>query len=201
MKTIIITGPSGSGKTFLARKLASLYKESITINTDSYYRDSLLIKFISLFRKDIYDRLISIKKKKLITTISSLYNKEKSITFYNYEFTTRRSSKINSKMQQEKYPKFIILEGVFAHRLDLNYNNTINILCNENKNVCYKRRLIRDKIERGRTEKEIKQKYDQSWFLYFKHLKDFITRYDIKISKLNDKKLYQKIVKNIDIFT
>ena len=141
MKTIIITGPSGSGKTFLARKLASIYKESIIINTDSYYRDSLLIKFISLFRKDIYDRIISIKKKKLINTISSIYKKEISITFYNYEFTTRRSSKFNKKMYYEKNPKFIIVEGVFAHRLDLNYNYTINILCDESKNICFKRRL------------------------------------------------------------
>ena len=29
MKTIVITGPSGSGKTFLARKIASIYKDSI----------------------------------------------------------------------------------------------------------------------------------------------------------------------------
>ena len=138
MKTIIITGASGSGKTFLTNKLEKDINNTITINTDSYYRDDLFIKFLSIFIKDIYDRLISIKNKELHKTIESIYRNDNTITIYKYDFKRRKSSQLTRK--REKQNKFLIIEGIFSHRINLDYKKTINIFCEETKEICYQRR-------------------------------------------------------------
>ena len=129
MKTIIITGPSGSGKTFLTNKLIKDINSTIVINTDSYYRDNLFIKFLSIIINDIYDRLISLKYKEISKTIKSIYRNEKTIIFYRYDFKKKKSTKsIKYRTQQTK---FLIIEGIFAHRVDLDYKNALNIFCLE----------------------------------------------------------------------
>ena len=142
MKTIIITGPSGSGKSILANKLYKDLENSIILKTDSYYRDNLLIKFLSIFMNDIYDRIISIKDKEIKKAIKSIHNNEEKIILYNYEFKNRKSSKLSKKDKTKT--QFLIVEGIFAHRIDIDYKKTINIICQENKEICYQRRLKRD---------------------------------------------------------
>ncbi len=70
--------------------------------------------------------------------------------------------------------RFLIIEGIFSHRLDLNYSETINIVCKENKEICYQRRLIRDEQERDRNINEVNRKFDKSWDLYYKELGNYI---------------------------
>ena len=53
------------------------------------------------------------------------------------------------KLRTGKYPSednfdaskgennFIIIEGIFAHRLNLNYQKTINVVCEEEKELCF----------------------------------------------------------------
>ena len=86
MKTIIITGPSGSGKSYLSDKISKLFNNTIVIKTDSYYKDNILIKFLSKFQYDIYDRPISFNESQLMKTLRSLHNKDRIISFYNYDF-------------------------------------------------------------------------------------------------------------------
>ena len=120
MKTIVITGASGSGKSYLSNKLSKELCNSIVIKTDSYYRDSILIRFLSIFICDIYDRPLSIKKKELMKTLRSINKKESLITFFKYDFKRKRSSKSKLKINYKDDYQFLILEGVFAHRLGLN---------------------------------------------------------------------------------
>ena len=174
MITIIITGPSGSGKSLLTNKLYKLFEDSIVITTDSYYRDSILIKFLSIFKFDIYDRLISIMRKELNNTIISIYNKNRIINSYYYDFIRRRSSQSKIKINHKSENQFLILEGIFAHRLDLNYQETINIICEEKKEICFKRRLIRDKLERNRKTSEVNRKFIRSWNLFYKNIRKYI---------------------------
>ena len=63
MKTIIITGPYGSGKSILTNKLAKVFDNVITMQTDSFYKDDIYIKLLSCIKHDIYDRKFSIKSK------------------------------------------------------------------------------------------------------------------------------------------
>ena len=194
MITIVITGPSCSGKTYLSNKLNKLFDNSIVIKTDSYYRDNIFIRFLSIFFYDIYDRPLSINKKELKNTLTAIHNKDKFIRFYQYDFKRKQSSYSKKSIKYKGENQFLILEGIFAHRLDLNYQETINIICEEKKDICFKRRLIRDKLERNRNTSEVNRKFTRSWNLFYKNIIRYI---DInrKIS-LNpvDKISYEKLV-------
>ncbi len=188
MKIIVISGPSGSGKTFLSNKLSKLLDNSIVIKTDSYYRDNILIRFLSFFLYDIYDRLLSIKKNEITKTLTSINNKDRLISFYKYDFKRKHSSLSKKRINYNVDNQFIILEGIFAHRLDLNYQETINIICEEGKEICFKRRLLRDQIERGRRNSEVYKKFNRSWYLFNKNIKNYI---------LNNKVIYLNPVNNV----
>tara|TARA_Y100001968_G_scaffold129251_1_gene117972 strand:+ start:638 stop:1234 length:597 start_codon:yes stop_codon:yes gene_type:complete len=194
---IVITGPTGSGKSFLCNKLSKLFINSIVIRTDSYYRDNVLIRFLSTFIYDIYDRPISLKKKYISNTLRSIHNRDRLIKTYNYDFTRRRSkvSKIDINYNHDK--QFLILEGIFAHRLKIDYKKTINIVCNEEKKICYERRLVRDQLERGRNIKDVNKKFNQSWYLFHHNVKSFLT--DYKVLKINplDNITYDKLIYNL----
>ena len=194
MNTIIITGPSGSGKTYLSKKLSKLFENSIVINTDSYYRDNLYIKLLSIFIYDIYDRYISIKDKCLRKTIFSIYNNEQYAIFHNYDFRSKRSTQTKKQINYPNINRFLILEGIFAHRLDLNYEQTINILCKERKEICYQRRLIRDKIERGRSIKEVNKKFSLSWNIYYKYLAKFLNNNNVIPINTTNKTSLRKLI-------
>ena len=197
MKIVVITGPSGSGKTFLSNKLANYFENTIIVKTDSYYRDNIFIKLSSIICEDIYDRSISIKKKELTKTISSIYKKDKSTIFYNYDFKSKTSSKSKRKIQFENNCRFLILEGIFAHRLKLNYSEAINILCKEKKEICYQRRLKRDQLKRGRDRKEINRKFCKSWDLFYKNLPIYINYNEAYEVNTADKISYIKLINKI----
>ncbi len=197
MKTIVITGASGSGKSYLSNKLSRLFYNSIVIKTDSYYIDSIFIKFLSRFLYDIYDRPLSVKKKEIMKTIRSIQNKDRLISFSNYDFKRKHSSQSKISINYKGDNQFLILEGIFAHRLDLNYKKSINILCEEEKGICFKRRLKRDQLERGRNSIEVYKKFNKSWYLFYEHLKNF--QNNSKVIKINplDTISYNNLVLNL----
>ena len=179
MKTIIITGPSGSGKSYLSKQISKSFNNSIVIKTDSYYKDNIFIRLVSIFQHDIYDRPISFMKNEIEKTIRSIHNKERLISFYKYDFKRKHSSKSEDSINYEGDNQFIILEGIFAHRLDLNYNETINIICEEEKDICFKRRLKRDQLERGRDSREVIKKFNKSWYLYYKNVQKYLNNFEV----------------------
>ena len=179
MKTLIITGPSGSGKSYLSKKISKLFNNTIVIKTDSYYKDNIFIKFLSIFQYDIYDRPISFKKSEIKKTLRSLHNKDRLISFYNYDFQRKKSSNTEETINYEGDNQLLILEGIFAHRLDLNYNETINIVCEEEKDICFKRRLKRDQLERGRDSREVIKKFNKSWYLYYKNVQKYLNNFEV----------------------
>ena len=174
MKIIVISGSSGSGKSSLSIKLSKLFDNSIVIKTDSYYRDNILIRFLSIFLYDIYDRLLSIKKNEIKKTLISIKKKDRLISFYKYDFIRKHSSHSKIRINYNGDNQFIILEGIFAHRLDLNYKKTINIVCEEGKEICFKRRMLRDQLDRGRSNSEIDKRFNRSWYLFYKNIKNYI---------------------------
>ena len=173
MKTIIITGPSGSGKTYLCNKLSKSLENSFVVKTDDYYKDDLYIKIFSFLIYDVYDRFISINNKEIKKTINSIYQKCNTIKIYKYDFKIKKSRNIIMELEKKNNFRYLIVEGIFAHRLNLNYKKSINIICKENREICYERRLKRDVLERDRNEKEVKKRFIKSWELFFKNLPKF----------------------------
>ncbi len=201
MNLIIISGPSASGKSVLAKRICKEFKYINIIKTDSYYRDNLMIKILSLYFKDIYDRMISIKKKELINTLSSILNKEELFYSYNYDFKTRKSTKKEININRNQYTnEIVILEGIFAHRLIKDFKNHIfmKILCIDDKNLCFKRRIRRDLIERDRKRKEVEERFQRSWEIFQKQSTNF--REDNEIIYINNKneEQYNNIIKRIE---
>ena len=194
MITIIISGPSASGKSLLTNKLLDIFEDSIVLRTDSYYRDNIFIRFLSLFMFDIYDRPLSINKNELNKTLNSIYNKESFITFFYYDFKKKRSSKAKNRINYKGDNQFLILEGIFSHRLDLNYQETINIICEEEKEICFKRRLKRDQLERGRNIREVKKKFNESWYLFYLNIKNYLNNNNVKTINPSDKISFDKLV-------
>ncbi len=197
MKTIIITGPSGSGKSNLTDKLSKLFEDTIVIKTDSYYSDNILIRILSIFKYDIYDRTISIKKSEIDNTLNSIYKKDSLITYYNYDFKRKQSSKSKVQISYNGENQFLILEGIFSHRLDLNYQETINILCDEKKDICYKRRIKRDKLERARNSREVNKKFNMSWYLFHQNIKNYLNNNKVITLSPSDEFSYEKLVNNL----
>ena len=179
MKTIIITGPSGSGKSYLSKKISKLFNNTIVIKTDSYYKDNILIRFLSILQYDIYDRPMSFKKNEINKTLRSLHNKSRLISFYNYDFKRKHSSKSERSINYEGENQLLIVEGIFAHRLDLNYNETINIVCEEERDICFKRRLKRDQLERGRDSREVNNKFNISWYLFHENVQNYLNNFEV----------------------
>ncbi len=194
MKTIIITGPSGSGKTYLSKEISKLFNNTIVIKTDSYYKDNIFIKFLSIFQYDIYDRPISLKKSEIKKTLRSLHNKDRLISFYNYDFLRKQSSKSEGAINYEGDNQLLILEGIFAHRLDLNYNKTINIVCEEEKDICFKRRLKRDQLERGRDSREVINKFNISWCLFHENVQNYLKNFEVLSINPLDMLSYNQLV-------
>ena len=91
----------------------------------------------------------------------------------------------------------MIIEGIFSHRLNIDYKNTINIICEEDKLICFKRRLKRDQIQRGRSINEVKEKFDKSWFLFYQNIHEYKNTYEtIKINPVK-KDSYNKLVRSL----
>ena len=197
MRTIVITGASGSGKSYLTNKLSKLFYNSIIIKTDSYYRDNIFIRLLSIFIYDIYDRPLSIKKIELYKTLRYIYKKERLITHYKYDFKSKLSSQSQIKINYKEDNQLLILEGIFAHRLSLNYTETINIVCEEEKDICYKRRLTRDKLERGRDSSDVYKKFNKSWYLYYLNVKKFLKNNKVLWINPREEISYDKLVVHI----
>ena len=197
MITIIITGPSGSGKSVLTHKLLELFSDSIVLNTDSYYSDNIFIRFLSRFKFDIYDRPLSIKKKEINKTLKSIYNKERLVSFSNYNFKKKKSSQSKIRINYKGENQFLILEGIFSHRLNLNYKKSINIVCEEKKYICFKRRLKRDQLERGRNKREVIRKFNKSWYLFYKNIQNCLKLNNVILLNPVDKNSYKKLVINL----
>ncbi len=194
MNTLIITGQSGSGKSYLSEKISKLFNNTIVVKTDSYYKDNIFIKFLSKFQYDIYDRPISFKKSEIKKTLRSLHNKDRLISFYNYDFQRKKSSNTEGTINYKGDNQLLIVEGIFAHRLDLNYNETINIVCEEEKDICFKRRLKRDQLERGRDSREVNNKFNISWYLFHENVQNYLKNFEVFSINSLDMVSYNQLV-------
>jgi uridine kinase len=151
MIVIAITGGSASGKTIFSKLLSEKLPDSFVLNQDFYFKD---VSYLTQEQKMNYnfDLPESINSDEFFKNIIELKNNGETL-IPEYDFSSA-ACKLNSTLV--KKPKFLILEGIFSmYFKEIRKLTHINIFIEAEENLRFERRMKRDKIERGYTEKEI----------------------------------------------
>ena len=165
MEIIIITGPSGSGKSSLAKKLLVELENSVIISTDNFYKTGKISNLLSKFIDSYFDRKISLNSKLLKRTINEIL-KNKEINYsYKYDFVNKKTEITNNR---RFCIKNLIIEGIFTLELlkFISKNDYLLIRLNINKEICLKRIIKRDYVERGKSKIKSTEDFIKAWKLY-----------------------------------
>ena len=145
-----ICGASCSGKTTVSKEIMKRYKNDdiLMISQDNYYFGGS--------EDTNYDIPSAIDFEKLIQDVSELAQ-GKSIEMPQYDFKTHQRMKETICVQPKKY---ILVEGILIFsRKELRDLFDLKVYILTYGELCYYRRLKRDVEERGRTVKEVSERY------------------------------------------
>jgi len=154
---IAITGGSGSGKSYLSNQLIDQYgNDKINlIEVDSYYKD---LKHLTMPERDRnnFDHPNAFDFELLYNDIQKLNNSNSvDIPTYDYKTHTRKKNKLTIKKTD-----IIILEGIFSiYNKKIRNLIDLKIFLDTSEKTRIKRRIIRDKKSRARTEESILKQY------------------------------------------
>jgi uridine kinase len=153
---IAIAGCSGSGKTTLARELATQL-EATLFPLDLYYRD--LSQFpLDTRHKRNFDHPDSLESELIIEHVRSLA-KGQPIQRPVYDFKTH--SRVAGAFDTIVPAQVVLVEGILAlHYAELLPLYNFSIYVNAPNEICLKRRIHRDMIERGRTEQSVREQFE-----------------------------------------
>ena len=157
---IAITGGSGSGKSYLSNQLIDQYgNDRINlIEVDSYYKD---LKHLTMFDRDRnnFDHPDAFDFELLYNDIQKLNNSNSvDIPTYDYKTHTRKKNKLTIKKTD-----IIILEGIFSiYYKKIRNLIDLKIFLDTSEKTRIKRRIIRDKKSRARTEESILRQYNNT---------------------------------------
>lgn len=151
-----IAGCSGSGKTTLARELATQLDATL-FPLDLYYRD--LSQFpLDSRHKCNFDHPDSLESELIIEHVRSLAQGQ-TIQRPVYDFKTH--SRVVGAFDTIVPARTVIVEGILA----LHYDELVplydfSIYVNAPNEICLKRRIYRDMLERGRTEQSVREQFE-----------------------------------------
>jgi uridine kinase len=153
---LAIAGCSGSGKTTLARELATQLDATL-FPLDLYYRD--LSQFpLDTRHKRNFDHPDSLESELIIEHVRALANGE-AIQRPVYDFKTH--SRVAGAFDTIVPTKVVIVEGILAlHFAELIPLYDFSIYVNAPNEICLKRRIYRDMLERGRTEQSVRDQFE-----------------------------------------
>ena len=198
-KVIIIgiCGGTCSGKSTISKKLKEHYKNLGVnkINTDSYYKDHFNLSFQERSKIN-FDHPDSIDFELLVNDLNSLVN-NKSIKEPVYSYKTHKRLK---KTQLLKSKKIIILEGlhIFCNSELINLID-FGLFLDLDSDSRLSRRIKRDIKERGRTEVEVINRFnDMCEPMYQKFIYPSRTNANVIIN--NAQKSINDIINLIDEF-
>ena len=168
MQLIVISGPSGSGKTTLSEIILKNIKDGLILKTDNYYRTGIVSNILSKVLTSYFDRKISINFELFYRDLEFILKNRISNFSYKYNFKTKSIKKIYKKTKNIKY---IIIEGIFGKEIlkSLSKKNCILIKLKANKQICMKRVVKRDFIERGKSKYHAKKNFIKAWDLFHKN--------------------------------
>ncbi|HEY2400761.1 MAG TPA: uridine kinase [Steroidobacteraceae bacterium] len=151
-----IAGCSGSGKTTLAVELARQLDATL-FPLDLYYRD--LSQFpLDSRHKCNFDHPDSLESELFIEHVRSLANGQP-IQRPVYDFKTH--SRVAGAFDTIVPARTVIVEGILALYYDeLMPLYDFSIYVNAPNEICLKRRIYRDMLERGRTEQSVREQFE-----------------------------------------
>ena len=200
MKLIVVTGPSGSGKTFLSRQIQSKFKNAAIISTDNYYKTGTVSKFYSKIVNCYFDRKISFNYSLLDQDLNFILKNGFSNFSYHYDFKKKFIKKYKKK---NRNIKLVIVEGIFATEIIKKFSHRINLLIKlkPSREVCMKRVLERDVVERGKSKINAQKDFSKGWELF--NRKEKTNNYSkitnqILIDKKVDVNLISRIINKYD---
>ena len=152
---LAIAGCSGSGKTTLARELATQLDATL-FPLDLYYRD--LSQFpLDTRHKCNFDHPDSLESELIIAHVRAL-SQGLPIERPVYDFKTH--SRVPNTFDPIVPTRIVIVEGILAlHYPELLPLYAASIYVDAPNEVCLKRRIYRDMLERGRTEASIREQF------------------------------------------
>jgi uridine kinase len=153
---IAIAGCSGSGKTTLAHELARQLDATL-FPLDLYYRD--LSRFpLDSRHKQNFDHPDSLESELIIEHVSALAA-GKPIQRPVYDFKTH--SRVAGAFDPVIPANVVIVEGILAlHYEELVSLYDFSVYVNAPNEICLKRRIYRDMMERGRTEQSVREQFE-----------------------------------------
>lgn len=153
---LAIAGCSGSGKTTLARELA-IQLDATLFPLDLYYRDLSQFPLDSRHKRN-FDHPDSLESELIIEHVRGLASGQK-IRRPVYDFKTH--SRVAGAFDTIVPAAVVIVEGILALHFDeLLPLYDFSIYVNAPNEICLKRRIYRDMIERGRTEQSVREQFD-----------------------------------------
>jgi uridine kinase len=179
MYIIGIGGGTASGKSTLVHNCVQAFEpnEIVVISQDNYYKTTHHLNFEER-EKINFDHPDAIDFELLSRQVKELKN-GKSINQPIYDFSTHNRTQ---KVIQINPPKVLIIEGILVFsKKELRNLFNLKIYVDTADKVRLKRRLKRDIEERGRTEKEVLERYKQTTLPMHKA---FVKRYKTKADVL-----------------
>jgi uridine kinase len=151
-----VGGCSGSGKTTLARELATQLSATL-FPLDFYYCD---LAHLSMEERNRYnfDHPDSLEHDLIVAHVQAL-RVGQPIDRPTYDFS--RHARVDGVTEHIQPERFVIVEGILAlHYVDLVPLFDFTIYVDAPHDLCLRRRIDRDKRERGRTEESVRQQFE-----------------------------------------
>lgn len=160
MFIIGIAGPSGSGKTTLANTLLRMFpNDAAVVSTDSYYHANWDIPFEERIEKN-YDEPEAFDVDLMFSQVQALKNGQ-SIQIPIYDFARHKRNEDTTIELQPK--KVVLVEGILLLHMDkMRPLLDRTVFVSTPSDVCKKRRIHRDRHERGRDVEGALAQYDAS---------------------------------------
>ncbi len=155
MKVVLIAGCSGAGKTLLARALESEIRECAVIEMDAYYwpQADMTVDERAVTN---YDHPDSLEWELLEQHLLAL-RKGEAVAIPEYDFALHTRKATTTLIE----PRGVVLiEGILAlHRQEIRALADMRVFVEAAADACFTRRIDRDTIERGRTERSVVEQY------------------------------------------
>lgn len=154
---IAIAGPSCAGKTELSKKLAHELCCPVLL-LDSYYRDLSALSPADRARVN-FDEPDALDETLLIRQVHALC-RGKAVARPAYDFTTHTRLRETVEFAATE---FLIVEGLFAlYWPELRASAGTKVFVDAPGEVCLRRRLMRDVMERGRTAESVIKQFNET---------------------------------------